>query len=397
MPTTRGTAPGRASPLTPQAAIMAMFFVQAFAGATVFPRIPDIQLGLGLSEGTLGLILMGIAVGGLTSIVFASWIIERIGTRAILAVAIPAIAVATVLMALAPGAGAAFAAMVLFGLSFSLSDVTMNVEADRVEAATGRRVMNRCHGMWSLGSLVASVLGAGARGVPLTPLVHFALVLAVVVAAAALLVWSMRGLPPRPHAGARIGRVFVTPTLATLLLVGVILAGVMADTTVRAWSVIFMRDVFDAPDWVEALTLPAFLITLTAGRMLGDRLVAAFGAVPLAAALLLVALLGLVVVLIAGDPWLALLGFALIGLGVSVVFPLTMSAAAALGDRPASQNVTSVAMMISILMLGAPALIGQVAEQAGIRSAFMVLVPVLLLALALSTRLAPRPAPAVAE
>lgn len=374
---------------SPQLTIMIVFFIQAFAGGGLFPRIPDIQANLGLSAGQLGLTLMGQPAGALTSAIFASWVLERVGPKAILSLAIPVIGLATLIISMAPNAPAAFGAMFLYGTSFAFANVSMNVEADRVEAATGTRVMNRCHGIWSLGFLVASSLGAGARGIPLTPLTHFILVLPVVVVATAIFIWPMHTSAPRIHTGSVRKKVFVVPTFATLLLVGVILSGVMTDTSIRAWSIIFMRDSFNAPDWVDALTLPAFLATLTTGRMVADQLVERVGAVRLTASLLLVAFLGLGLVLSAGNPYQAIGGFALMGFGVCVVFPLTMSAAARIGDRPASENVTSISLVTTFIMMGTPALIGMIADQVGIRSAFGILVPVFVLALILSRRLAP--------
>lgn len=380
-------APSRRRLLTPQRAIMTVFFLQAFAGGGLFPRIPDIQTGLGLGEGTLGLVLMGQPVGAFSAIALSSFMIERIGPQPILSLTIPMIAVATVLVALAPGAPLLFLAMLVYGTSFAAANMAMNVEADRVEAATGERVMNRCHGMWSLGFLAAATLGAFARGVPLSSLWHFVLILPAVFVVAAIAIWPMRGQPPRAHAGAARRKVFVLPTRATLLLVGVIIAGIMTDATIRAWSVIFMRDTFTAPDWIEALTLPAFLATLTLGRLLGDGLVARFGSVRAAAGLLLFAFAGLALVLWAADIYSVLAGFALIGLGVSILFPQTMSAAARIGDRPASENVTSISMVTNIIMLGTPGLIGLIAETWGIHAAFFLLLPVLAIALVLSPRL----------
>lgn len=379
--------------LSPQWSIMTIFFTQAFAGGGLFPRIPDIQVDLSLSEGVLGLTLMGQPVGAFVSIVFSSWLIEHLGPKRILLIAVPMIAVATVLIALMPDALSTFGAMMLYGMAFAFANMAMNVEADRVEAATGELVMNRCHGMWSLGFLISSALGAFARGVPLSPFVHFALALPPVFAVTAFAIWPMRVLPSRPHAGpVRKKKIFVLPTAATLMLVGVILAGIMADASVRAWSVIFMRDSFDVPDFVDALTLPAFLLTLTTGRLIGDKLVARVGAGRLAAALIVLAFAGLALVLTAGNPYQAIGGFAVIGAGVSVLFPLTMSAAARIGDRPASENVTSISLVTNIVMLGTPGLIGFIAEAYGIRSAYLLLAPIFLVALALSPRLAQRPA-----
>jgi len=167
---------------------MIVLIVQAFAGGGLFPRIPDIQAGLGLSAGDLGWTLLGQPIGALTSYVIASFLIERVGTKRLLSICIPLISVMTLLIALASRPAIAFVAMFAYGLSFALANVAMNVEADRVEASCGERVMVRCHGMWGSGFLAASIVGAAARGAALVPAMHLGLVLPLVLAVAVLLI-----------------------------------------------------------------------------------------------------------------------------------------------------------------------------------------------------------------
>jgi MFS family permease len=101
------------------------------------------------------------------------------------------------------------------------------------------------------------------------------------------------------------------------------------------------------------------------------------------------AVVGLLLVVFSPNLAVAIAGFALIGLGVSAAFPLTTSAAARLGDRPASENVAAVTMSQQVLLLGAPAVLGWIATTQGIRVTFAVLLPPLLLAFWLARYLAP--------
>ena len=151
-----------------------------------------------------------------------------------------------------------------------------------------------------------------------------------------------------------------------------------------------MRDTFSAAPWVDALTLPAFLAMLTTGRLFGDRLVSKYGPVKASAGLMTFAFAGLGLVLLAHDAYSAILGFALIGFGVSILFPQTMSAAAGIGDRPASENVASISIVTTIIMLGAPGAIGFIAQSYGIHAAFFVLLPFFVMGLLLTPRLGKR-------
>src|SRR5690606_29148945 len=108
---------------------------------------------------------------------------------------LPAMVLGTFLMALAPSAAALFAAIAGFSAVFAVTNVAMNVEADRVEAATGKRLMNTCHGLWSIGQLGVFLLGVVARGLDVSPAVHFGALVPLVVAAALVFILPMRVAP----------------------------------------------------------------------------------------------------------------------------------------------------------------------------------------------------------
>ncbi|WP_417309107.1 MFS transporter [Devosia sp.] len=371
--------------------VVPIFFLNAVAQGSIFARIPDIQASLGLNDFELGMALLGQPVGAILSFLVSSLLVERFGTRLICLLGNPGMALAMIFIAMAPNLPLVFTGFVLFGLCFGVANVAINVEADRFEA-TGHRIMNTCHGTWSVGMLATTIFSTVMRGLDVAPALHFTLVFPVVLVGILLTAGRMQPAPPRGH-GAAIGRHRIAlPTVATLLLLGYMLGSSLLEGGLRNWSVIFMRDSFSAPEWVDTLTLPFFLVAQAAGRLLADRGVARWGAVRLARGLAITALIGLVLVIVSPHLLLALVGFSLIGLGVSVSFPLATSAAAQLGDRPASENVAALTMSQQVLVLGAPALLGLIAETGGIRVAFMALVPMLLLTIYQSRYLAPRQA-----
>lgn len=370
--------------------IKLVFLVHAMATGSMFTRIPDIQLALGLDKGTLGAVMMGQPIGAILMFLVASRIIERLGTRWLLAMGLPALSLGVLAMALAPSAAALFAAFFGFSALFAVTNVAMNVEADRVEAATGKRLMNTCHGLWSLGQLLAVSVGAVARGMEIPPPIHFGVFVPLTLLAALLVVLPMHEAPARAHGRSGKRRLIALPTLATFTLVGFMLAGALIEAASRNWSVIYMRDSFSAPDWVDTLTLPAFIGATALGRLFADRMIARIGPVRVSRTLAFASLTGLAVIVMAPALEIALLGFLLVGIGVCVSFPLTTSAAAQLGDRPSSENVAALTMTMQTVLLGAPALLGAVAENFGIRTTFAIIVPAVVLSIWLARYLAPR-------
>lgn len=369
--------------------ILVVFLTHAIAGGGIFPRIPDIQVGLGMSEGTLGLALTVASLGGLLSNLAAGRIVQAFGVKAILVIGLPLLALTSAMAAFAPSVSLLLLALLITGVTFSLTNVAMNVEADRVETDTGRRVMIRCHGVWSAGMLAASVVGVGARGWSVPAGWHLLLIVPLVALMSVAIVVQMSPRSVTPGtADARSG--FALPSRRTVMLMLFGLSGGICQVGTQNYSVIFMRDTFAVQDWVDTLTLPAFLIAMTLGRVMADGWTERFGPVRVAFYLALLALLGAILVVVSQDVPTALAGFALVGVGISVLFPLMVSAAARLGTRPAAESVSAVIFLTGLVMLAAPAVLGWIAEFAGPRAAFAAFIPPIILTLALSRQLASR-------
>ena len=369
--------------------IVALFFVHALTIGAIHTRIPDVQLQIGLSAAQLGLVLMGQPLGALSMFLFSSRIIERFGPRLVILALLPLAAISAALVTVILNPVAMFALMALNGISFSLTNIAINVEADRIEAASGARIMNTCHGAWSIGFLLTSLLGAALRGLDVAPALHLWLLSPTVIVLMLIIVLPMPATPPRAHNGDNKRRL-AWPTLATMGLVAFGLGAGLTEGAARGWSIIYLRDNFEVAAWIESLALPALLATMALGRLLADRFIDRFGPVRVARVLASLAIAGMVLLVTSPNAGLALAGFGLVGIGICVLYPLMLSAAARLGDRPASQNVAATTLIFQLVNLGAPVLIGAMAQGFGIRMAFAMLLPLLVLTWAMAGKLAPR-------
>lgn len=382
--------------LSPAATIMAVFFIQALAIGGFFSRLAEMQQAMHATPAQLGLALLGFDVGSFSTFPFAGRAIERIGTRRALLFALPLFALAIAVVSLAPSPLIFFCCSIFVAVGFTFTAIAMNVEADRVEYAGGRRILNRCHGMWSLGFLTASVIGIGIVAVHIPPAAHLFAIVPFVLVADILFVAPMFASPPRPHSGEAEAPRFATPTLATFMLILFALGSIWLEAGMRAWSVIYLRDVFHTVEWVATTTLSVAIGAQVVGRLFGDGWIERYGPVRVAMVLSAISFVGLVLVVAGVSVPLSLLGFALIGFGVATSFPQAMSAAARLGDRPASVNVAAISFMNALVLFLTPPAMGFTASQWGIRASFALILPLPLLAVFLARNLAEKPQPAAA-
>jgi MFS family permease len=374
--------------IPPQLRIYASFFLLAFTTGAMTARLPDIQTALGLTQGELGLTLISMAIGSIISLTLAAPLIERLGSRITALVTLIGVACFIGLVPFMPNGTALAVVFLGAGVMIGAIEINCDVEIDRIEAVTGGRYMNRAHGAWSVGFLVAALVGATARqlGVPVASHVGGAAVLTIVVGAS--LLWGMTPAPRRPstHQGGTPLISFPTWGMVPLCLIGI--AAFLIEGSGVDWSAIYMRDVFASPPFIGGLGLALFGLFMSVFRLTIDPVAQRFGSRAVAGVLLAIATVGALLLWVAPADWIALVGFALLGLGASAVYPLAVSAAAQRTDRPSSVNVAALAQMTFVVFFLGPPLLGFIAQYAGIRVSYLVTVPVIVAGL-VATRALP--------
>ncbi len=367
--------------LEPQQRIYVCFFLFAVSMGAMLSRLPDLQDALQIDKSELGLALIGAAIGALISLTFASPIVARLGARKTAFITVLGTSAS---LALVPWMGVAplvFAVLLCEGLLAGALEINLNVEIDRIEAQLGRGVMNRAHGFWSLGFFVTALVSSAIRQAGISMQLHLALTFTFVLIVGSLTIAGMRNAPARPMQDHPEAGHVALPTVGLLPLCVIGIAAFLVEGAGIDWSAIYMRDVFHVEPFIGGLGLTLFTFFMALARLFADRFVDRFGSRAVALALLLLSTAGLCAVWLAPHPNVALLGFAFMGAGCSAVYPLAVSAAAQRTDRPAHVNVAALGQMSFVVFFLAPPLLGFVAEHAGIRTAYLVCIPVILAAL----------------
>ncbi len=377
--------------LPPQHRVYAGFFIYAFCMGSLPPRFPALQRMMQVEEGAFGLGLIGVAAGTLVSLSVAGPWLERLGYRRALLGLIPLLALLYAGATWATGPLSFFLLLFPAGLVVGGIEIILNLEADRTEHLVGRRIMNRAHAFWSFGFFTAGIFSALIAQLGVPPRVHLSLMVLLVAAVVALLLGRFQAAPHRPVLETVKPPPFARPTRAILLLVGVTLSAMIMEGAGIDWSAIYMRDLFGVSPF-----LSGFAVALGAGaqaltRFFADPFVERYSPTTVSRFLLAVLGAGVVVVFCAPLGGIALLGFALIGAGTAVIFPLAMSAAAQLTDRAPATNVASLAQISFVAFLLGPPLLGYVAQHWGIRWSFGIGLPLILLSFACAGILRARP------
>lgn len=376
--------------LAPQHKVFGGFAIYSFTMGNIFPRFAELRHAMGVEEGPFGFGLIGAPVGTLIALTFGSPLLERIGYRRAILALIPAASLFYAMATLAPNPLWFFFLLIPVGLAIGGIEIILNLEADRTEHMIDRRIMNRAHAFWSFGFFAAGFIGGAIAQSGVSPQLHVFGMIPVIVVLTFLILGQFNPAPARTVQEAATPR-FAAPSAGIMALVAVTLAAMAMEGGYMDWSTIYMDSVYSSPPFIAALgvTLGAFCQGVT--RYFADGFVERFSPTLVSRVLLSILAVGVVLVFWPMGEYASLLGFALMGIGSSAIFPLAMSAAAQRTDRPAAINVAALAQTSFLTFMLAPPILGFIAQHWGITWSFGIGLPLVVLSLAFTGALGRRP------
>ena len=360
------------------------FFIGGFAISAWAPLIPFAKRKLALDDGQLGLMLLCLGVGSVLMMPLAGGLAARFGCRRMILVAGATICLCMPALMLAPSIPVLALVLAVFGASMGVLDVVMNVQAVIVERDSGRAMMSGFHGMYSVGGIAGAGGVAGALTLGASPLLAIG---GMAIVAALLLAASRRGLLVEGGDGGHPA--FVLPRGRVLLIGAVCFAMFLSEGAVLDWSAVFLTSMRNADPATAGFGYVAFAVTMTIGRLTGDRIVQALGAFRVVVCGALVAASGFALAIFVPSSLAGLAGFALVGAGAANVVPVMFSAAGRQRGMPTHLAVAAVTTMGYAGVLLGPAALGFIAKGTSLAAALGLLV-VLLVAVSLVARVATR-------
>ncbi|MFF5085347.1 MFS transporter [Actinoplanes sp. NPDC000266] len=373
-----------------------MFIVAGAAIGTWTARIPAIMHGLAMSDGQLSIALVVLAAGGLAGMGGSGRLVDRFGSRQVLAPAMALVGGALVGLAYAPTLPTLLGALFVFGAIHGTLNVAMNAHAVECQRAYGRPIMTSFHAFFSIGGVVGALTGGAFAHAGHGPAATFLTIgAASTMLAVAAIRWALPSESPK-STQQRPSLVDASPPTSRFPWPQVLLLGLLAFCSLTSegaaadWGSMYLHDSLGSSSATAAAAYAVFAATMTIGRLTGDRLLARLGPVRLLRASSLIAALGLAAGLLAHHPVAALAGFAVLGAGLSCVVPQVYSAAGTLNGEHTGRILSYVAALGYLGFVGGPALIGGLADLVGLARAMFIL-PMLLLIIAATASVVHRP------
>ncbi len=359
----------------PRLATLIAFLINGFSVGNFVSRIPDFKNELNISNGVLGASLFCASVGVLTALRPASRSAAKYGSGPISRYSAFTLALAVPLVGLLFNLQWFLFSLFIYGVLSSIHDLSINAHAAALEDRAGKRVMSTFHAMWSIGGLLGGAIGGLLATTNVSIRVH-ALVIGVFIFVIALITqnWFLPAAADQ-HTFEKHER---RKTPSKFLILGLLgLCGALGEGAASDWGGVLAREGYNASVFMSALPYVFFSFTMVVGRLSGDFLAHKFGVVKLLTWSGLIAGSGLALGLIAGNIYGVIIGWFLLGIGLSTVIPMMISATGKMANEKYSGEVSAaegVALVTGVAYFGfviGPPLIGFLSDLITLRWAML--------------------------
>ncbi|EAC0349177.1 TPA_asm: MFS transporter [Salmonella enterica subsp. enterica serovar Enteritidis] len=366
-------------------ALFMFFFLPGLLMASWATRTPAIRDILSVSTAEMGAVLFGLSIGSMSGILCSAWLVKRFGTRKVIRTTMTCAVGGMVILSVALWCASPliFAlGLAVFGASFGAAEVAINVEGAAVERELNKTVLPMMHGFYSFGTLAGAGVGMALTALSVPPNIH--IILAAAVAIAPIFI-AIRAIPDGTGKNASEDAHLQEKGLPfyrdiQLLLIGVVvLAMAFAEGSANDWLPLLMVDGHGFSPTSGSLIYAGFTLGMTVGRFTGGWFIDRYSRVTVVRASALMGALGIGLIIFVDSDWVAGVSVILWGLGASLGFPLTISAASDTGpDAPTRVSVVATTGYLAFLV--GPPLLGYLGEHYGLRSAMMVVLALVILA-----------------
>lgn len=330
--------------------------------------IPTVKENLDIDKSELGIAIFFLSLGVFTIFPVAAKIINRIGVGKSTWYGVLLICISGVLPLLAPNYFTLMGALFLFGATHGFTDIAMNTLVTEIEKEDKQNFMSAAHGFFSLGGVLAG-LGSFLIVWLGSPVLHMALAIAIVLVINFMLYKNYSHITAAPVEKEPFSLKLFKP----LLVIGIVSFMIMGgEGAIIDWSGLYLKEISLAPEALWGLGFLAFSITMTTGRFLGDSISQRIGSVKIVALGSAIAIIGHFAVL-SSQTYLAIFGFALIGLGFSVIIPELFRIGGNVKGIESSQGVAFIAGTGYLGFLTAPPILGFLADSSSLSLSFIVL------------------------
>lgn len=333
--------------------------------------IPSIKLKFNLDDAQLGLLLLSLPLGAMVFNPVAAKLISSYGMRKIHILGMVILPICYSLPLAMPYLPLVSLGLISIGMSLSMLNVAMNTCATAIEQNDKITILSTSHGMFSLGLMMGSVACSFALGMNFSPMFYMAIMAFFILilgqlSRSAVLSINEENTPKKEEQKTKFS--FPTGILLLMILISIctnITEGCMAD-----WTAVYMRDVVQTSPYFIGWGLAGYSLFMALGRFLGDGIIPRIGVNNVLVYGGILAILGVVIAVLLPYTFSTIIGFSLVGAGVSCAAPILYGSAARVPGKAKGEGLATMNTFSMGGFLLGPVLIGFISEAVSLPFAF---------------------------
>jgi MFS family permease len=360
------------------------FFISGFGYSSWTSRIPGIKESLKLNDAHFGTLLFMMPVGLILTMPFTGKLLDHFKSRTIMLTGAMVYNGVLACIGFSRYTWVLGITLFFFGSSRNMMNLSMNAQAIGVQALYKRSIMSSFHAVWSMAGFAGAAFGYLMVTQNIIPAWHL---LGVSLLLTALTLYYYKdALDQRPDHSVKRS-IFTLPPKSMLIFSLICFTSMACENTMYDWSGIYIRQVLHGSKAVATIAFVVYMVAMTSGRLMGDRMADRFGIQRVLAASGILISTGFATTVLSQYIPLTLVGYLLTGFGVSCVVPFVFSLA---GKIPMSNPGAALASISSLGYLGfllVPPMIGYVAQASSLRISFAIIAVMGLFMIGLSSRI----------
>ncbi|MDI9365775.1 MAG: MFS transporter [Flavobacterium sp.] len=351
--------------------VAAFFFVSGFGFASWASRIPTLQQKLHLNDAQLGTALFAAPLGLIITLPITGIFLQKYSSRYIMLIGSILYNVLLFSLGFVTNNWQFMGVLFLFGISRNMMNIPVNTQAVGVQQLFPKSIISTFHGIWSISGFAAAAVGGLMISHDITPAWHFFMVGVLCLSIMAIAYkHTIRYDTKKTNEASAKASWFNLPD-RPLLKIGLIAFACMAcEGIMYDWSGIYFQKIVHAPKALIAAGYIAFMSASSTGRFLGDWMINKIGTKKVLQGCSCLIAMGLTLSISLPYVLPAIIGFVLVGFGVSCIIPLTIALAGTSSTRAPGVAIASVSTVSYLGFLLGPPAIGYVAEVANLRWSF---------------------------
>lgn len=354
------------TPQKQRIALSAYFLLSGICFSSWASRIPTLKTNYNLSEEELGNLLMIMPASAIIGIPLSGWLVAKFDTRTPLQIASVAFLISLFSLSWNLSIFGIAIALVIFSVALRIINIAINTQSLAIQEKFEKKIVGSFHGLWSIGGILGVLFSTVMLKYNISIYWHF---LSVALFGCLIIVTMFPFLIKNDRA--KVGTKFKLgkPSRYITLLGLMVFFAAICEGGMYDWNGVYLKEVVKQDVFTYGYLL--LMICMTVSRLTIDKLMERFGMQKLYIAGSLMVMLGVLIAVVFPTLYPVLLGFCMIGFGVSGLYPMTFILAG-------KSKKYSIAIVMSIIstystvgMFLGPPLIGYLAHAFGLQKAFI--------------------------